>query len=113
MTGIHPAPHHFTAEEIQADPILHFFHYAHLPEKLQGASRPFCDLAHHLIVTLPRNTERSVALRKLLEAKDAAVRANVDTQPKAARPLPPLEPGEVRETGGHDEDRDGPVPFRA
>ena len=78
--GIHPAPHHFTAEEIQTDPILHFFHYAHLPVNLQASSRPFCDLAHHLIVTLPRNAERSVALRKLLEAKDAAVRANVDTQ---------------------------------
>jgi len=44
---------------------------------LQAASRPFCELAAHIIGTLPRNAERTVALRKLLEAKDAAVRANV------------------------------------
>lgn len=30
---------------------------------------------HELVNTLPRNPERTVALRKLLEAKDAAVRA--------------------------------------
>jgi len=77
MNGIHPAPGRFTDEEIAADPILHFFHYAHLPAALQSASEPFCGLAAHIVTTLPRNAERSVALRKLLEAKDAAVRANV------------------------------------
>jgi hypothetical protein len=35
----------------------------------------FCGLAEHVVETLPRNPERTVALRKLLEAKDAAVRA--------------------------------------
>lgn len=75
VSGIHPAPIQFTDEQIAADPILHFFHYSHLPEKLQSSSRPFCNLAALLIDTLPRNAERSVALRKLLEAKDAAVRA--------------------------------------
>lgn len=40
---IHPAPHHFTDEEITTDPILHFFHYAHLPPALQASSKPFCD----------------------------------------------------------------------
>lgn len=57
------------------DPILQFFRYEHLPERLSSLSRPFGALAHHLTVTLPRNPERTVALRKLLEAKDAAVRA--------------------------------------
>ncbi|MFC0683190.1 hypothetical protein [Novosphingobium clariflavum] len=74
---IHPAPVEFAPDQLQADPILRFFHYGHLPEKLQGASKPFCDLAGHIVTTLPRNPERTVALRKLLEAKDAAVRANV------------------------------------
>ena len=74
---IHPAPSQFTERLIEQDPILRFFHYAHLPPALQEASRPFCDLAAHIVFTLPRNAERSVALRKLLEAKDAAVRANV------------------------------------
>lgn len=74
---IHPAPTEFSSEQIAVDNILRFFHYAHLPERLQGASKPFCDLARHIVETLPRNPERTVALRKLLEAKDAAVRANV------------------------------------
>ena len=72
---IHPAPIEFSADEIAADGILRFFHYAHLPATLQSRSEPFCKLARHLIDTTPRNPERTVALRKLLEAKDAAVRA--------------------------------------
>lgn len=75
--AIHPAPIEFSGEQLESDPILRYFHYAHLPEVLRGASRPFCELARHIVETLPRNAERSVALRKLLEAKDAAVRANV------------------------------------
>lgn len=74
---IHPAPAEFSEDQLAQDQILRYFHYAHLPEKLQGASKPFCDLARNLVETLPRNAERGVALRKLLEAKDAAVRANV------------------------------------
>jgi hypothetical protein len=75
MTEIHPAPIEFTDSELRADPILRFFHYAHLPPVLQERSSPFCKLARRLIDTTNRNTERTVALRKLLEAKDAAVRA--------------------------------------
>lgn len=59
------------------EPIMQFFAYAHLPEHLQSASKPFGDLAQLLHDTLPRNPERSTALRKLLEAKDAAVRAKL------------------------------------
>lgn len=77
MSEIHPAPARFDAVQMANDPILHFFHYAHLPEKLQAASKPFCDLAEHIVTTLPRNPERTVALRKLLEAKDAAVRGKL------------------------------------
>ena len=64
-----------------ADHIMQFFAYNHLPPRLQRVSKPFCDLARGLVgdgsndITLPRNPERTVALRKLLEAKDAAVRA--------------------------------------
>lgn len=91
--GIHPAPAEFSAAQIVTDPILHFFHYAHLPPKLQATSRSFFCLASHLVDTLPRNAERTVALRKLLEAKDAAVRANL--------PAPVLSdsagPGSVKE----------------
>ncbi len=57
--------------------IMQFFAYAHLPPVLQDISKPFGLLAETLFVTLPRNPERTVALRKLLEAKDAAVRASI------------------------------------
>lgn len=57
------------------EPILQFFTYGHLPPDLQKVSRPFCELAQDIVRDLPRNPERSTTLRKLLEAKDAAVRA--------------------------------------
>lgn len=69
--------------------VMQFFAYEHLPPHLQAVSKPFCDLARIIVADgempagtavefpLPRNPERTVALRKLLEAKDAAVRALV------------------------------------
>lgn len=60
--------------EPQTEHILQFFVYEHLPTHLQDVSKLFAELAG-LIMELPRNPERTVALRKLLEAKDAAVRA--------------------------------------
>lgn len=59
------------------EPIMQFFAYAHLPLHLQDVSRPFSELATDILNGLPRNPERTVALRKLLEAKDAAVRAKL------------------------------------
>lgn len=61
--------------EIPPDHIMQFFKYDHLPPALRVISSPFCELAFELERTLPRNPERTVTLRKLLEAKDAAVRA--------------------------------------
>lgn len=55
--------------------ILQFFAYEHLPPHLQGVSKPFGDLARCICDSVPHNPEARVALRKLLEAKDAAVRA--------------------------------------
>lgn len=60
---------------IMTDRLLQFFQYAHLPPNLQEVSQPFCTLAYNLVESLPSNPERTVALRKLLEAKDCAVRA--------------------------------------
>lgn len=57
------------------EPLLQFFEHGHLPAHLAAVSMPFGDLARHIVDTLPRNPERTVALRKLLEAKDCAVRA--------------------------------------
>lgn len=67
---------------IPEDPMLQFFTFTHLPEHLQRVSRPFCDLAVTIVGGLPRNPERTVALRKLLEAKDCAVRAYIYKDPK-------------------------------
>ncbi len=61
------------------DRMMQFFVYDHLPPKLAAVSGPFCDLAGHIIESLPMNPERTVALRKLLEAKDCAVRAALFT----------------------------------
>lgn len=61
----------------QKDYLLQFFTYAHLPEHLQEMSRPFGLLAEQIVNSLPQNPERTMALRKLLEAKDCAVRARL------------------------------------
>lgn len=57
--------------------ILQFFAHAHLPAHLAEVSKPFADLANTLVAILPSNPERNAALHKLLEAKDAAVRARL------------------------------------
>lgn len=62
-------------DEQAPDPMLQFFAYEHLKPELAAFSKPFCILAHQVVAILPRNPERTVCLRKLLEAKDCAVRA--------------------------------------
>ena len=59
------------------EPMLQFFAYEHLAEHLQSISRPFGVLAQWMVDDLPRNPERTAGLRKLLEAKDCAVRAHI------------------------------------
>jgi hypothetical protein len=59
------------------EPIEQFFAYGHLPTELALVAMPFADLAERIVRELPRNPERTVALRKLLEANDAAVRARI------------------------------------
>lgn len=77
MSEIHPPPIEFTQEEIAKQPILHFFHYTQLPPRLQEVSKPFCELAAKLSRTMKPSAELSAGLRKLLEAKDCAVRASL------------------------------------
>jgi hypothetical protein len=59
------------------DRMLRWFEYSHLPEHLQSVSKPFGELATMIAATIDSGPERTVALRKLLEAKDAAVRAKL------------------------------------
>lgn len=54
-----------------------WFAYDHLPAHLQAVSRPFHGLAVKITQVVEPGPERTVALRKLLEAKDAAVRAKL------------------------------------
>lgn len=59
-------------------PLQQYFAFGHLPQDLQQASQPFHYLANHIVATLPRgHSQVFVALQKLLEAKDAAVRARL------------------------------------
>lgn len=55
--------------------ILQHFGYEHLEPELGAVSKRFHDLAHG-IASETSGPETTVALRKLLEAKDAAVRAH-------------------------------------
>ena len=62
----------------QVNNLLRYFEFAHLPEHLQEISKPFNALAHILEEMLPGGPEKTVAFRKLLEAKDCAVRSALD-----------------------------------
>ena len=57
------------------DHVLRYFRFDHLKAELQDVSRDFAALAQITADRAPNNPETTVALRKLLEAKDAAVRA--------------------------------------
>ncbi|HCT8596060.1 TPA: hypothetical protein R4Z25_000069 [Klebsiella oxytoca] len=60
-----------------SSPIMKYFAYQHLPAHLQEVSKPIGDLATLMDETLPDGAEKSAGLRKLLEAKDALVRAKL------------------------------------
>lgn len=71
-----PKPENLTTER-RRERMLAWFAYDHLPASLQAVSKEFHCLAHHIAETVEPGPERTVALRKLLEAKDAAVRAKM------------------------------------
>jgi hypothetical protein len=60
--------------------LLRFFDYAHLPANLQVISKPIHDLAHEMNEKIPDSAEKTVGLRKLLEAKDCLVRAIIESE---------------------------------
>ena len=70
-----------TSPAIAAEPMLQWFRFSHLKGDLQVVSSWFATLATELTIYTPRTAERTVALRKLLEAKDAAVRNMLPQQP--------------------------------
>jgi len=62
--------------------LLSYFKYKHLPAHLQDKSKPFRAFAEWIIETFPSSPERTVALRKLLESKDCAVRSALPEDPE-------------------------------
>lgn len=65
----------FMGEE---DRMMKWFAFEHLPEHLKVVSIKFYEIACSICALVESGPERTVALRKLLEAKDAAVRATVN-----------------------------------
>lgn len=63
--------------------MMQWFEFGHLPEPLQAVSREFATIAAWVEHNLPANPERTACLRKLLEAKDCAVRARIHKDPAA------------------------------
>lgn len=62
------------------EPMLEWFRHMHLPSgEIRQTSEGFAVAALQIVLTHDRNPERTVALRKLLEAKDAAVRSMLYT----------------------------------
>lgn len=59
---------------------IQYFTYEHLPIQLQKISKPMYELAHLMEEILPDGPEKSAGMRKLLEAKDCFVRANLVTK---------------------------------
>ncbi len=61
-----------------ANRLLRWFEFAHLPPKLQEVSAPVGELARQMDALLPEGPEKTAGLRKLLEAKDCFVRADIE-----------------------------------
>jgi len=59
------------------EPMMKYFAYSHLPEHLKIVSVRFYDLEVAVCELIEPGAERKMALRKLLESKDAAVRAKL------------------------------------
>lgn len=69
--------------------ILKYFDYRHLPADLSSVSEVFWGAAVNVLAEVPMDTpELTVCLRKLLEAKDCAVRARMDSLDTAVRVAP-------------------------
>ena len=67
-----------SGESPMHNPILKHFAYSHLPPRLQDVSRAFHEIAISNAAALPDGPEKDMCLRKLLEAKDCAVRAALE-----------------------------------
>lgn len=74
MTG----PQNTADRHPAVEAVLRYFEFGHLPVPLRAVSAPCAELAINMADYLPSSPELTVGLRKLLEAKDAFVRAALD-----------------------------------
>lgn len=59
--------------------IMKYFKYEHLKEgNMKQTSKYICELAEQMNILIPDGPEKTVGLRKLLEAKDCLVRAAME-----------------------------------
>lgn len=63
---------------MEEERMMKWFEFEHLPEHLKVVSVKFYELACSVCALVEPGPERTVALRKLLESKDAAVRAKLN-----------------------------------
>jgi hypothetical protein len=63
-----------------AHSLMRWFDHRHLPIHLQLVVADFSALATRVDVTLPDGAEKSACIRKLLEAKDCAVRVRIEKE---------------------------------
>lgn len=86
------------AEARKRFPILKFFEWHHLPPDLQLVSQGFADVAWDMALRATSHpAELAAGLRKLLEAKDCAVRAAL---PSGDQVAPTHKPTEGMPTSG-------------
>lgn len=83
FAGPNAEPKPYGADGLPADPILRWFGPPMQPDiaqadKIHAIRAHFRIVAQWLVDSLPRCPERTVALRKMLEAKDSAVRAALE-----------------------------------
>ena len=69
--------------------MLKWFSYEHLPQDLQPVSKLLAEAAERLDTMLPECAEKTAGLRKLLEGKDALVRAAIKAAARTGVPSPP------------------------
>lgn len=68
----------YDLEELASqEPVLKYFKFRHLRPAQKDVSERFAGVAR-MLMTLPASRERTKALDRLLEAKDAAVRASLE-----------------------------------
>lgn len=74
---------YFTNAEKRTDDVLRFLEpNPNLPPHMGAIASEFAGMAQRLLTVLPRCPQRTMALNKLVEAKDCAVRALLPPVPE-------------------------------